>query len=140
MKRRDFLHASCQLCMLGSAGVVLPGLLSCSLAYPVFKTMVENKQLSVPLSLFDKSAIVLVRPDGWFYDIAVHRQDNQQYIALLMQCTHQSTQLTVEGNNLHCSLHGSKFTLEGNVVKGPAELPLKKYPTTIVNNQLVITV
>jgi Rieske Fe-S protein len=140
MKRRTFLKSSCRLCLLGSAGIAIPGLLSCSPAYPVFKTTVEKNNISIPLSLFSQSAIVLIRPNGWYYEIAVHQQDKNTYTAVLMQCTHQNTQLTLEGNHFHCSLHGSKFTMEGNVNKGPAELALKKYTSTIENNQLIIAV
>src|SRR5258706_71066 len=122
MKRRDFLKASCQLCLLGSAGLLLTQMSSCSPAAgnAIYKTDVVNNQLEVPLSLFDKAPLQFVRPKGWGYDIAVQKeQDN--YNALLMQCTHQNNQLTVSGNGFYCSLHGSQFDKEGNVKKGPAE-------------------
>jgi Rieske Fe-S protein len=57
-----------------------------------------------------------------------------------MQCTHQENQLDVTGNGFSCSLHGSQFDKDGNVLKGPAEDHLQRYKTTIKNNNLVIEV
>ena len=37
-----------------------------------------------------------------------------------------------------CNLHGSKFDQEGHVTNGPAARSLKKYPTEIVSNQIII--
>jgi Rieske Fe-S protein len=55
-----------------------------------------------------------------------------------MECTHQQNQLIAIPNGFKCNLHGSQFNLEGQVVKGPAERPLKKYKTSMDQGQLVI--
>ena len=74
----------------------------------------------------------------FLYDIAVEKNEDNNFRALLMQCTHQENQLTQQGNGFHCSLHGSQFDKEGRVVKGPAERPLKQFPVSIENDQLII--
>ncbi|MFP5040909.1 ubiquinol-cytochrome c reductase iron-sulfur subunit [Parasediminibacterium sp. JCM 36343] len=140
MERRNFIKTSCNICLLGAAGVSLLEMAGCGAAYPVFKTEVQNKQLQVPLSLFDTSTTQFIRPKGWYYDIAVEKKDGQ-YFALLLQCTHQDNQLTVNGSNSYqCSLHGSVFDKEGKVKKGPAEKALHQYKTRVENNQLIINV
>jgi len=141
MKRRDFVKTSCQICLLSSAGLLLTFMNSCSPAAgnSIFKTEVKNNQIEVPLSLFDKSPLQFVRPKGWNYDIAVEK-NKDGYLALLMQCTHQSNQLISTVNGFTCNLHGSVFDKEGNVRKGPAEDPLKKFKTTISQNSLIINV
>jgi len=88
----------------------------------------------VPLNLFEKSSLQIVRPAGWYYDVAVQKNADNLYTALLLQCTHQQNQLTPTGTGYHCSLHGSDFDKQGNVRKGPAEEPLHHFKTSVNNN------
>lgn len=138
MERRQFIKSSCNICLLGSVGMLLPQLTGCSPSYSVFKTEIVNKKLQVPLSLFEKLNFQLIRPAGWYYDIAVQKKDNQQYTALLLRCTHHDTQLDVGSHGYQCSLHGSKFDADGNVRKGPAEHALTQFKTFVQNDQLII--
>ena len=138
MHRRKFISSSCKICLLGAAGYSLLQLESCSPATSVFKTPIANGNLNVPLSLFDKNTLQIVRPNGWYYDVAVQKNQDNSYIALLLQCTHQENQLTVSSAGYHCSLHGSNFDKQGNVRKGPAEQPLHHFETSIDNNILNI--
>lgn len=138
MERRDFLSSSCRICLLGAAGFSIAQFLSCSPAMPVFKTTITNGDLIVPLDLFEKSPLQIVHPAGWYYNVAVQKNDDDDsFTALLLQCTHQENQLTPTGTGYHCSLHGSDFDKQGNVRKGPAELPLHHFKTS-VNNSFVI--
>jgi len=123
-----------------AAGYILPKLTGCSpAAYSVFKTEVTDKKITMPLTMFDAGTVQFVRPKGWYFDIAVQRNADNTYQALLLQCTHQENQLTVQGKNgYRCSLHGSEFDMNGNVRKGPAQQPLEKYNTSIENNNLII--
>ena len=110
-------------------------------AYAVFKTDIVDKKITMPLTLFATSPVQFVRPKGWYYDIAVQKKDENNYTALLLQCTHQENQLTPAGNNGYtCSLHGSQFDVNGNVRKGPAEKRLEQYATSIQNNNLIIEI
>ena len=141
MQRRQFLKQGCQLCLIGSAGIVLPSLTSCSTAkYSVYKTGIVDKAVEVPVALFAASPFQIVRPNGWYRDIAVQKKEDGNYTALLLECTHQENALTVTGNGFHCSLHGSDFDRNGKVRKGPAELPLTHYSTTIQSDKLIIHV
>ncbi|RFM29748.1 ubiquinol-cytochrome c reductase iron-sulfur subunit [Deminuibacter soli] len=140
MERRQFLQSSCNVCLLGAAGMLLPLLNSCAGAkYSVYKSPVLNNSVEIPLNLFTQQAPVqFVRPNGWYYDIAVEKKEDNTYQALLLQCTHQENQLNVTGNGYSCSLHGSQFDKNGKVRKGPAEQPLERYATTINNDKLII--
>lgn len=140
MDRKEFIKFSCTGCLLGAAALVIPSLNGCSTNYPLFKTEVKNNQVALPISSFEKSNILLVRPKGWQYDIAVHKKSNSQYEAILMQCTHMENQLTLSQNGFACSLHGSRFSPDGTVVNGPAEKNLKKYNTHINNHNLIISI
>jgi len=140
MQRRDFLKATCRLCLLGTAGLLVTQT-GCAPATgnAIYKTAISNNEVEVPLALFDKAPLQYIRPNGWYYDIAV--QKNQDgFTALLMQCTHQNNQLTLSGDTYYCNLHGSTFDKNGQVKKGPAEEPLKKYKTTVKQNNLIIQI
>ncbi|MBS1916243.1 MAG: Rieske (2Fe-2S) protein [Bacteroidetes bacterium] len=139
MQRRKFLKSSCNLCMLAASGYLFSELAACSpAAYHVFKTEIVNNHVEIPLTEFAQSSLQFVRPNGWYYDIAVQKKADNSYEALLLQCTHQSNQLVPNGNGYTCSLHGSQFNKDGDVTKGPAEKPLKHYPVTVNQDKLSI--
>jgi Rieske Fe-S protein len=141
MERREFLRSSCNTCLLMAAGYFFSELSSCSPKYAVFKTDIVDRKITLPLNTFQKTSMQLVRPNGWLFDIAVEKKDENNFIALLLQCTHQENQLTAMGTNgFYCSLHGSRFDSNGNVLKGPAEQPLERYRTYVENNNLIIEV
>jgi Rieske Fe-S protein len=140
MNRKEFLQHGCSACWLGAAAVALAGLPGCSPAYTVFKTEAVNNTIEIPLQLFEKNNIQFVRPKGWLYDIAVQKMNDGRFQALLLRCTHADNQLIPLQNGYSCSLHGSQFNRKGEATKGPAEFRLKKYTTTINNNQLIISI
>lgn len=140
MERREFLSSSCKICLLGAAGFSLTQIVSCATTSSVYKTNITNGDLNVPLNLFEKSSLQIVRPAGWYYDVAVQKNDDNSYTALLLQCTHQQNQLTPTGTGYHCSLHGSDFDKQGNVRKGPAEEPLHHFETSVNNNLVSVRV
>jgi Rieske Fe-S protein len=45
-------------------------------------------------------------------------------------CTHRGCFVIYNGTVLRCPCHGSRFSLDGAVVQGPAERPLKTYEAT----------
>jgi Rieske Fe-S protein len=141
MQRRDFLKSSCTTCLLAATGWMLPAvaLTGCGpAAWQVFSTEEREDRIEVPADTFIKGPLVLVRPKGWFYSIALRKHEDNTYSALLLKCTHQDNQLTASSDGFSCSLHGSVYNKEGRVTKGPAERPLKTFPVTSNANQLII--
>jgi len=141
MQRRNFIKGACRICLLGAAGAAMAAdLSSCSpaVAKNTFRPVVKDNEIEVPLSLFDTQAFRLISPANYNYEIAVEKKPDNTYHALLLRCTHQENQLTPTGNGFTCSLHGSKFDKEGQVLKGPAENSLRELNTRIVNNNLLI--
>ena len=59
-------------------------------------------------------------------------------------CTHAECPLTdgwVEGAAIRCRCHGSLFELaSGAVLEGPAEEPLRTYPTRVVDGRVEVRV
>lgn len=137
MDRRDFVKQSCVACLLAGAGMMAGSLSSCA-SLPVYKTVVDANKINVPVSLFANGDFQVIRPKDFFYNIGLRKEADGSYTALLLRCTHADNQLTPTGNGYKCNLHGSAFDKEGHVTQGPAERPLKRYPTEIINNQIII--
>ena len=51
--------------------------------------------------------------------------------AMSMQCTHVFCAVDIKGNELDCPCHGSRFDRLGNVLQGPAKVPLPHYLLTV---------
>ena len=125
--------------MLLATGLLLPALSGCGPgAYQVFNATPVDGKISVPADSFVKGPLVLVRPKGSYYAIALRKKEDNTYSALLLKCTHQDNQLTAASDGFSCSLHGSSFNRDGKVTKGPAERALTTYPVTIDNNNIII--
>ena len=72
----------------------------------------------------------------------VVRSADTTYHAFTAVCTHEGCFVAnFSDGKLVCPCHGSTYDLNGNVVVGPAMLPLTKYATAFdaVNNELVVT-
>jgi Rieske Fe-S protein len=104
----------------------------------MYKTAVEENKIIVPVSLFTQSNFQVIQAKGLFYNIALRKESNGAYTALLLRCTHADNQLTPTGNGFKCSLHGSAFDTEGHVTQGPAEKPLTQYPAEVIKENIII--
>ena len=67
---------------------------------------------------------------------------NSEFFCLAARCTHAGAPLTegkLTGDVLICPWHGSNFrVMDGAVLKGPAEKPLKTYRNTVKGDSLFI--
>ncbi len=138
MERRKFLESACKACLLAGAGILIADLTACSPPMKITQLPITQNTVLLPAASFTNAPLQIIRPEGWLYNIAVRKMAPDQYEALLLQCTHQQNQLLVQSNGYKCTLHGSQFGINGQVEKGPAESPLKKYITRVNQDQLVI--
>src|ERR1700682_4669897 len=138
IERRKFLESACRACLLAGVGFLISDLTACSPSVKVIKLPITQNAIRLPLSAFVTESLLIVRPEGWLYNIAVRKISTDQYEALLLECTHQQNQLIANSNGFRCTLHGSQFNLNGQVIKGPAERPLKKFNTRLEQDQLLI--
>lgn len=139
MHRRDFLKGSCGICIALSSGLLVSSILeACTTSLSVVKTSSKNNVVEIPLQSFEKNAFQLVRVNNYNYDLAVQKQTDGTFLALVLMCTHAGHPLTKTGDNYYCTLHGSQFDHEGHVTKGPAEKDLIHLTTQITDNHLLI--
>ncbi|MBA4140464.1 MAG: Rieske 2Fe-2S domain-containing protein [Segetibacter sp.] len=144
MNRRKFITTGCISCM---SGALMMSLIEGCSAAKVATATIEGSDMIVPLADFitkksDRTSYkkyLVVQNEKLKYPICVFRFDENNYEALLMRCTHQGNELQVFGDKLQCPAHGSEFNNRGDVKHGPAATALRKFPVTITNNQLKIS-
>ncbi|MCL9803962.1 Rieske (2Fe-2S) protein [Flavobacterium amniphilum] len=144
MNRKQFLKTCGLGCLAGITGVTL--LQGCSSTQGI-NGEIKDSDLIVDLKDFEirkdngveYRKYIIVHHDILKAPICVYRFDAQNYSALFMLCTHQGAELQVFGDKLQCAAHGSEFSNKGMVESGPAEKELRKFPVTIDNNSLKIS-
>ena len=125
----------CGVACLGVAGISVL-LESCATHY--VQATETNKQVQINKAAFVKIKnekttylrYVLVKPEKSDFPVIVYRAADGTFTALLLRCTHQGNELSVNGDILTCAAHGSEFGRSGEVLQGPAEQKLKSFPVT----------
>lgn len=65
--------------------------------------------------------------------------DEEGFAVIGALCTHLGCVVAVTGDGFSCPCHGSRFALDGRVVKGPAPSPLAWYEVTLApDGQMVV--
>jgi Rieske Fe-S protein len=139
MERREFIKSACTLCAALSTGLLFGTLSSCA-PYPVYETSIDKSKIIVPLSLFAKTNIQIIRAKKLGYDVALQKETDGSFSALLLRCTHAANPLKYTGNEFVCSLHGSTFSPEGKVIEGPATRSLRKMETIVSSDHITILI
>lgn len=138
MKRREFIKSSCTICAVAATFGLATNLSSCS-TVQVYKTSVNNNVITVPKTEFvDGAYLKVIRSNYSFHDILLVNKPETKPLALLMTCTHFNNALVVNNDGLNCNLHGSSFSLTGEVKNGPATKNLKTFLVTQDANNFYI--
>lgn len=141
MNRREFLQ------IVSSAGVVSVPLVSLfngcgttglvSYRLPMSHGRLELKVVDYP-ELSTPGGAIEVDVEGFGETIVVVRTAESSYRALSPTCTHLGCTVHKEPALFRCPCHGSTYTLDGSVVRGPAEKPLTGYRTELTADSLLI--
>lgn len=136
MDRKDFLIN------LGK-GAVIAGLVyctGCASNNSDVPTAPTNVDMTLDLSLSQYSALNNVGGSIIANGIIVGRTGTTSFTAVSVACTHQGTNVQFQLNNsrFYCPNHGSTFSLNGNVINGPATRALTNYNTSLSGNNLRI--
>lgn len=82
---------------------------------------------------------VRIRPVGHPNHLLVFAEGGSEYRVLSPVCTHQRCIVNVEGARLVCPCHGSQYDRAGDVLTGPAERRLARYPVELTaGGELII--
>src|SRR5437870_5801697 len=129
MNRKEFIKE----CSYACAGVMTASWMLSSCASTKY-VHVENKDnlLTVFKSEFVEGTqtrhSIIIKATNLDYPIVLYRFAEQDYKALLLRCTHQGSELNVNGDMLTCPAHGSEFSNKGEILSGPADQKLITFP------------
>jgi Rieske Fe-S protein len=138
--RRQFLAAACAAAASATAASALG---ACGSPFTPSTAIVGPPEVTVALMAVGQTVGVDDVGEGGS-GIAVTRLAADSVIAVSRQCTHQACSVALPGTTLGamvCPCHGSRFTVQGSVLQGPAPAPLRTFPAVIdaANNQVVVT-
>ncbi len=88
--------------------------------------------------LDEPGGVLRVRPERWDLSIYLLRDDAGGFTALSPVCTHLGCVVEIEGSVLACPCHGSTYARSGDVLRGPAERALRRFPTTVEPDGTVV--
>lgn len=140
MERRKFLKCSGTAC----AGLILNAVIgvgvlsSCGVSSAMIKTQSVNGKVTLLLSELQDNKFKIIRVSGADYDIGVQKLDDASYRVLLLLCPHANQPLTKTGDGFLCTLHGSRFSADGAVTKGPSSEPVPTLNYSIVDKNMII--
>lgn len=143
MERKEFIK-SCGYGCLGLMGATI--LLEGCASPKYLEAELEAEFLVIPISAFEFEnkeggkfrKYIVAYNNRLQYPVSIFRLSDSKYQAVLMKCTHKGTELQVLGDRFQCPAHGSEFTQTGEVQNGPAETPLRTFPTHIEGPTLKI--
>ena len=137
MDRREFAQRVPMLSTVLVAGASTLSVSACAgMAYLVPRGTETRLVIGVDELL---SGGVLIQRSDMEWPVFLRQDESGAYIALLARCTHLGCQPDPVGDRLVCPCHGSEYSLEGQVLQGPAERSLTRYAVTVEGNDLVVT-
>ena len=102
-------------------------------------TITAPTNVDFTLDLTNPAWTGLAAAGGYVYNggvIVAHASSG--YVAVSQACTHQGSTILFDSSNntFFCPAHGSRFSLTGGVLNGPAGSPLGTYKTSLTGNSL----
>ena len=105
--------------------------------------------VEVPLDLGDPRYAILNNADGALrtvvkaenseFTVILARPSDRNILAFSASCPHAGCTVDVpSGPEIRCPCHGSRFSLDGNVLQGPASSPLSTIPLIVDGNKAVL--
>ena len=138
--RREFLKqagtVSACVCCFGTMSL----LDSCASSKNI-STTETNEIICVPARSFGDQNFITIRSKKFEEPIFISRQTDSSYVALRMLCTHKGCTIKVaqdKQDKLICPCHGSEFSTQGIVLKGPAIKPLQSFRITTESKSMIV--
>ncbi|MEX2115680.1 MAG: Rieske 2Fe-2S domain-containing protein [Bacteroidota bacterium] len=135
---------------LRKSGMALGGLAVGSLNLACVATSAPRMKADVTGTsiLFETAIPELARPGDAVslespfleYPILLIRRQDGSFSAVSTQCTHLGCEVKKERAMLRCPCHDSAYDFNGNVLNGPAEIPLRSYPVNARNSIVEILI
>lgn len=136
MTRRHFLNtvSAVALGLLGSAAAALAG----GFLYPI-KRRKQPAQFICMDSEIPSGGIRAIQ-DLSGKTVLLMRKSDDRLVAISTVCTHLGCTAFYRPSKqiFECPCHQGVFDADGNVVSGPPQTPLKRFPVTVRNNMVFV--
>lgn len=134
LRRREFLG----LCACVAAGSMLGACASVLVRQvPVANGRVELSLVQYP-ELSQAGAALQILPEGQKQPLIVIVDANGKHSVISSECTHKGCTVEVQGERIVCPCHGSTYDRKGDVLKGPAQRSLQRYPSRLTSDGVLI--
>ncbi len=137
MNRREFLERVERLsggALVGGLGLSLGG----CIPFSYVTSTVSGHRLLVARDEIGDNRFALVHPPGYRLPLYLYRAADDTWSAVSTRCMHRGCQVEPAADHLVCPCHGSEYTNTGEVLKGPTQLPLRRFPVTMQGHTLVV--
>ena len=128
--RRSFLQVVAGHGALAATVSALPGCVSTLDPAPLIDAVQQSGLVILSPRLYPElvreGGAVLVRASGLPLRMVLYHGP-RDFSVLAASCSHQGCPLGFNGTELECPCHGSRFSLDGAAVKGPASVPLQSF-------------
>ena len=84
--------------------------------------------------LSEQAGTAVLSVEGTDAPLLLVRYNSNLYYTLSAICTFSPCTVKEKGSRFVCPCHGCTYDRSGSVTKGPAEQPLRRYPTRLENN------
>jgi Rieske Fe-S protein len=103
----------------------------------------DNNMVRIPLEQLkrlERGEALLVKLTAPAPDLLVTQLEDETYRAAAADCTHQGCTIdfSLEAKEWQCPCHGSRFSLDGKVLEGPADEPLPQAEVRVEGDQLIV--
>lgn len=135
MDRRRFVEGAVGLLAVAA----FPGCASVAITRVVRSGGVVRLPIRNYPQLAQPGGYLKILPEGAATPVYVLSLEDGRYAALSPICTHLGCTVDIAGSHLVCPCHGSTYDRSGQVLRGPASLPLSDFRTTTTSEgELVI--
>lgn len=138
LPRRDFVR-HLPLVAAGLAGGLTSSLSGCA-GTPYLEPTPAPGGLMIPVAMVDSEGHAFVQTPDMERPVYVHRSESGGWTAVLASCTHRGCQPEAFADRLVCPCHGSEFSVDGEVLQGPADEPLARYEVVRDGDRLIIRI
>ncbi len=140
--RREFLKQACTLsaciCCMGTISMLSSCGTSNRATSSVPSFTETANELSIPASTFSDKNFVVIPAKKYDQPLYVTKQADGSYFALRMYCTHKGCSVNLVADKFICPCHHSEFSLQGDVLTGPATKNLISLPVSSEETNVIV--
>jgi Rieske Fe-S protein len=134
LRRREFLG----LCASVAA---LPVLGACA-SVLVRQVPLTNGRVELPLSQYpelrEPGNALQILPNGETDPLIVLVDTEGKHTVVSSQCTHRGCTVEAQRDRIVCPCHGSTYDRKGEVLRGPAQRPLRRYQALVTSDGVLV--